>query len=421
MPFESSAPDPRHAASPAEFVAQLRRLKAWSDLTYRRLEKEAMRRGHVLPHSTIATALKRDSLPRTELLAALVSACGCDEETVALWVAVRQRLNTGDGAAAPTFSPATPYDAGTAHPADGSDHLQDTGPARPPDDAGTPPVPVRPRDAGPPGARPGLARRIGRMAPLAAMLLAGMVVLGASSRPEQGHPEQGRPQAGDPATAASTPLPSPAAWWRFEETGGSTAYDSSRHGADAAIGGGATRTAAPGGHALTFDGGGHVTARGPIVRTDEPFTITAWVRLDETDDWGTVVSEHHGAKAPDVALLDYDAEHRDWAFMMPDRRKGWAMGKETVFAGLRPVPARWTHLAVVHDPADRRVCLYVDGALEACRTRASLTRANGPLDIGRAIHDGEPVDGWHGAIDDVRVFPAVLDRAQVGAVAGHRA
>jgi hypothetical protein len=39
VPFESPAPDPRHAASPPEFVAELRRLKAWSDLTYRRLEK----------------------------------------------------------------------------------------------------------------------------------------------------------------------------------------------------------------------------------------------------------------------------------------------------------------------------------------------------------------------------------------------
>ena len=406
VPFESPAPDPRHAASPAEFVAELRRLKAWSDLTYRRLEKEAMRRGHVLPHSTIATALKRESLPRTELVAALVSACGCDDDAVALWVAVRQRLSTGDVSGAP----GTPPD-----------------PARPPDGATPPPAreagPVSGRSAVPAGGehpaprvRTGTARRIGRAACLAAVLLVGLPVIGASSRPEPV-----RPRAGHPTPAAHTSPPLPVAWWRFEEAGGSTAYDSSRHGADATIDGGATRTAVPGGHALTFDGGGHATAPGPVVRTDEAFTITAWVRLDETDDWGTVVSEHHGAHAPDVALLDYDAEHRDWAFMMPDRRKGWAMGDETVFAGLRPVPARWTHLAVVHDPADRRVCLYVDGSLGACRTRASLTRANGPLDIGRAIDDGEPVDGWHGAIDDVRVFPVALDRAQVGEVAGHRA
>src|SRR3569833_1325419 len=104
VPVENHAPNPREAASPAEFVEQLRRLKAWSDRTYRRQE-EAARRGHVLPHSTIATALARDSLPRTELVAALVSACGCDEETVALWVEVRRRL------AASEVSPQPPADA----------------------------------------------------------------------------------------------------------------------------------------------------------------------------------------------------------------------------------------------------------------------------------------------------------------------
>jgi hypothetical protein len=248
------------------------------------------------------------------------------------------------------------------------------------------------------------------------VLLAGLLVISASSRP----PGVRRPER-HPAPVPSGSLPEAAAWWRFEETGGPAAYDSSGHGADATIGGGAVRTAVPGGHALAFDGGGHVVARGPVVRTDEAFTIAAWVRLDEPRDWGTVFSEHHGAHAPDVALLDYDAEHRDWAFMIPDRRKGWAMGDETVFSGLRPVRGRWTHLAAVHDPADRRVCLYVDGALEACRTRASLTRANGPLDVGRALQDGEPVDGWHGAIDDVRVFARALTPAQIGDVVAHRA
>jgi hypothetical protein len=387
VPFESPAPDPREAASPAEFVVQLRRLKAWSDLTYRRLEREAMRRGHVLPHSTIATALKRESLPRTELVEALVSACGCDEDTIALWIAVRQRLSVGASPAATAAEPAAPETAPSARDAEPADR---TGTRR--------------------------TGRIVRSASLAAMLLAGLLVISASSR----SPDVRRP-GWHPAPALPAPLPEAAAWWRFEETGGAAAYDSSGHGADATITGGAVRTAVPGGHALTFDGGGHVVAHGSVVRTDEAFTITAWVRLDQTDDWGTVFSEHHGTRAPDVALLDYDAEHRDWAFMMPDRRKGWAMGDETVFSGLRPVRGRWTHLAAVHDPADRRVCLYVDGTLGACRTRGSLTRASGPLDIGRALKDGEPVDGWHGAIDDVRVFARVLTRAQIGDVVAHRA
>jgi hypothetical protein len=382
VPLESPAPDPRNAASPAEFVAQLRRLKAWSDLTYRRLEKEALRRGHVLPHSTIATALKRDSLPRTELVAALVSACGGDEETVALWVTVRQRLSTGDEPSA--GRPEEPR-------------------------AETVLAPVAPV---PPSGRDGRHGRIRRTASLVAVLAAGLVLVGAaqpvSPRP-RGHP-----------TAAAPALPAPAAWWHFEEGGGAIAYDASHHGADATLGGGATRVAVPGGHALMLGDGGHAGTLRPVVRSDLAFTLTAWVRLDDTDDWGTVISLHHDSPAPDVVLLDYDAEHRDWAFMMPDRRKGWAMGDETVFGGVRPVRGRWTHLAAVHDPAGRRVCLYVDGTLEACRTRASLTRANGPLDIGQALRDGDPVDGWHGAVDDVRVFSHALTRAQLAEVVAHR-
>jgi hypothetical protein len=264
-------------------------------------------------------------------------------------------------------------------------------------------------------------RRLARPARLAVVLLAGLLAMGASS----GTAGVRRP-ASPPSTALSPApgggaLPPPAAWWRFEETG-PPARDSSGHGVDAALGGDAVLAPAPGGgHALVLAGSGHAVTRGPVVRTDGAFTLTAWVRLSETGGWGTVLSAHDPGRAPDVVLLDYDAEHRDWAILMPDRRKGWAMGDETVFSGLRPVRGRWTHLAAVHDPAARRVCLYVDGRREACRPRPALTRAAGPLDIGRALANGEPVDGWQGAIDDVRVFARALTDAQVHEVASRRA
>jgi hypothetical protein len=133
-----------------------------------------------------------------------------------------------------------------------------------------------------------------------------------------------------------------------------------------------------------------------------------------------VISQHQGTGDP-LVLLDYDAEHTDWAFMFPDRVKGWAMGNETVFSGLVPVQGRWTHLAAVFAPADRRACLYVGGDLEACRTRTTITRANGPLEIGRALAEREPVDGWHGAVDDVRVFASALTGPQIKEVVAHRA
>jgi hypothetical protein len=97
--LESSAPNPHEAHSAAEFVAQLRGLRAWSGLTYRQLARRAMERGEVLPPSTVAAALNRETLPRTDLVGALVRACGGDDDTVEAWVGTRRRLAVEEGMA----------------------------------------------------------------------------------------------------------------------------------------------------------------------------------------------------------------------------------------------------------------------------------------------------------------------------------
>ncbi|RJL34205.1 hypothetical protein D5H75_06965 [Bailinhaonella thermotolerans] len=90
-------PDPRDAETPAEFMLQMRRLKAWSGLTFRQLEARAVAAGRPLPHSTLVAALRRDTLPREELVAAFAAACGCPEEGVAQWVDRRRRLAMDHG------------------------------------------------------------------------------------------------------------------------------------------------------------------------------------------------------------------------------------------------------------------------------------------------------------------------------------
>ncbi|KAB8184003.1 RICIN domain-containing protein [Microbispora catharanthi] len=87
-----SRPQPRTATTPAEFVALMRRLRAWSGCSYRQLERRAEAVGDVLPRATLADALSRRDLPREDLLAAFVRACGADDDTVAEWVDARRRL-----------------------------------------------------------------------------------------------------------------------------------------------------------------------------------------------------------------------------------------------------------------------------------------------------------------------------------------
>ncbi|MCX2181765.1 hypothetical protein KV205_14665 [Streptomyces sp. SKN60] len=99
MTTGAQAPDPRSARTPADFVAHLRRLKTRSGLTYRELSARATALGEVLPRSTVANMLSRATLPREELLAVFVRACGAGAEEAAEWEAVRRELAVGAGEA----------------------------------------------------------------------------------------------------------------------------------------------------------------------------------------------------------------------------------------------------------------------------------------------------------------------------------
>ncbi|MDT0345174.1 RICIN domain-containing protein [Streptomyces litchfieldiae] len=91
---------PEEAAGAAEFVALMQRLKDRSGLSYRQLEEAAESRGEVLARSTVADVLRRSALPRPELLAAFVRACG-DGDRVDAWLAARDAIAAAGPAAEP--------------------------------------------------------------------------------------------------------------------------------------------------------------------------------------------------------------------------------------------------------------------------------------------------------------------------------
>ncbi|WP_410814153.1 helix-turn-helix domain-containing protein [Micromonospora sp. 067-2] len=92
---------PDDANDPIEFVDLLRQLKKRSRLTYRQLEQRAASAGDVLARSTAADVLGRATLPRPEVLAAFVRACGAEDQ-VEVWLRARHRLAAG------SFAPTSP-------------------------------------------------------------------------------------------------------------------------------------------------------------------------------------------------------------------------------------------------------------------------------------------------------------------------
>ncbi|WP_411134973.1 helix-turn-helix domain-containing protein [Streptomyces sp. C10] len=83
---------PAAAGDAVALVELMQQLKEQSGLTYRQLERRAAERGEVLARSTLADVLRRRTLPRAELLAVFLRACGCAEDEVGAWLAARQGI-----------------------------------------------------------------------------------------------------------------------------------------------------------------------------------------------------------------------------------------------------------------------------------------------------------------------------------------
>ncbi len=80
------------ATDAARFVALLRRVRDQSGLPYRLIARRADANGDVLPASTLATMLGRSTLPRRDLVVALLKACDVPSARQARWLDTWRRL-----------------------------------------------------------------------------------------------------------------------------------------------------------------------------------------------------------------------------------------------------------------------------------------------------------------------------------------
>ncbi|MGE6737929.1 helix-turn-helix domain-containing protein, partial [Streptomyces sp. NPDC059900] len=166
---------PYEAQNAADFIGLMRTLKERSGLTYRELEERAARAGDVLARSTLADVLRRTSLPRPDVLAAFVRACGQGQE-VAAWLEVRDRIAADAAAAA-------------AHPA-----------VEPPVTASGPEGGAQRRSEGPAEWLPD--RLKSRTALLAAVLVVPLLALAAWGLIPDGSGDSGAPAAAATASGA---------------------------------------------------------------------------------------------------------------------------------------------------------------------------------------------------------------------------
>lgn len=86
-------PDPLKATTPAEFIDALRQYKLWSgDPSWRTMAKRA---GQAVVHSTMYAAMNGDTLPKLDVVKAIIVGCGGGEDDLSSFATAWRRIASG--------------------------------------------------------------------------------------------------------------------------------------------------------------------------------------------------------------------------------------------------------------------------------------------------------------------------------------
>ncbi|MEO3863385.1 LamG-like jellyroll fold domain-containing protein [Acrocarpospora sp. B8E8] len=213
--------------------------------------------------------------------------------------------------------------------------------------------------------------------------------------------------------AAPAPVISPLAHWKLDEGSGTAAADTSGNGFGATLQ--AAAGWAPGllGQSMST-AGASAAASGPVLHTNQGFTVSAWVRPSRLDrDMAVISQDGNVNSAFKIAFGPGDQKWRLLSFASDTSGSGTDRALSSQVAKVNT----WTHLTGVYDASLGRLRLYVDGVLSGELTFPISWDARGATQIGRAKGNGSLVDAWHGQIDDVRAYQKVLTAAEITALA----
>lgn len=147
----------------------------------------------------------------------------------------------------------------------------------------------------------------------------------------------------------------------------------------------------------------------PVLRTDQSFTVSAWVKLDRTDTYQTVVAQDGVVNSGFMLYYAPDAAAPKWKMkVLGDAATPDNTGATFAETAASDVSDTWHHLVGVLDVQNRRLKLYVDGVLKADSAMHAdwqPWQATGPLTVGRAYNTSNLL---HGLIDDVQVFQGAM-------------
>jgi hypothetical protein len=230
-----------------------------------------------------------------------------------------------------------------------------------------------------------------------------------------------------PATAYETNIMNdqPEAWFRLNETSGTTMWDSmGRHdGLYTNYSGAPVTLGAPGAllgssdTAVSFAGPGNYSVGfvpySPALNNDT-FSIECWAKTTDTVDTMTAVSSREGGLT---------GPHGDWLWTYPAGSWSGGIGNNGAnyyipsgTAADAVVAGQWKHVVMTYDPTLYQMKLYINGQWDGLSYPGFSPNRSAPFIIGgRGGISGVPgLDLlWNGSVDEVLVYTKVLNSSQV--------
>ncbi|MEU4762472.1 LamG-like jellyroll fold domain-containing protein [Actinosynnema sp. NPDC023794] len=207
-------------------------------------------------------------------------------------------------------------------------------------------------------------------------------------------------------------------WWKLH---GNTMDSSGRgrngtpSGTPGYTAGGYSANPDPKNLALSLNGRTDFVSAPRTVKTDESFSVAAWVKLDRVGETSTVVSQDGGHVS--AFFLQTTPDGR-WSFAaMPADLAGQPTPDRVASPGSAQKD-QWTHLVGVYDARAGQIELYVNGVSAGSAAHRTAFDAAGGLQIGRGRWNDESAHYFPGAIGDVRVYSRSIFAGEAAQLAG---
>ncbi|MCW6004373.1 LamG domain-containing protein [Micromonospora sp. CPCC 205371] len=228
-----------------------------------------------------------------------------------------------------------------------------------------------------------------------------------------------RPLSADEVRAAVGSDNVQTGYWKFDDDPTSrTATNAVPGGTAGVLAGGASFGPGPVDGAVRLGGiDDHVTMTGPVVRTDQSFTVAGWLTPDRAPASGhthTAISQD--GEVNSGFFLGYrNVDGGVWELYLPsaDTRSPRATDSVVRSAARTAVVDRSTHVAAVYDASTGTIQLFVDGRASGSATRTGGFNASGAFRVGGGLAEGTRVNPWHGTVDEVRTYNRVLSEAEL--------